>query len=717
MNRVGITAVALLVAFILAFVFWQTRDVYDNEKMAADAPHTWHLRFGHNMPVDSAMHEAALLYAKNVETKSGGRIHITVYPNQELGDDHQMVEMARQGKLDIILTPTAKMSVALPSMQYVDLPFYFPTREDLYEMLDGEPGQMLLDELKQIDLIGVTFWENGFKHFTANAPLLRAEDFRGKTFRIMKSRLIQSQFETLGAETRPIDFHETRKALADGVVDGQENPLIAIKSMGINEVQSDLTLSSHGYMGYVFSISAKTFQTLPADLQTLLYQSARDLTPYEREQTHKREAALLDSMKQGGLHVHTLTPEARAELTRKLSPIATAYEEVIGPHILARTQELLLDKYGPSPEKGKQIVIGLNIDLSMSSKIGGMAIKRGAELAVEDINHRGGVLGKPLVLISKDQRGLAAEGDENVLSFIKRPDVVAIIGGVRSSVIDASIDSAQKAQIPYLIPWATSTGLIDKQPPHSVFFRISANNRDAVAFMMDTLLRRSKRPAILYENSILGRDSLERAREIISAQHRTFTQTIPFNISQTNFERELDSISRSGADSLLLIANSIEGVQIVNAMAKQRITIPVVSHWGVTSNHFFEMTEDSLKHLDFRFLQTFLFTSSHSPHSSEVAERYVRRYGVSSIERIPAPSGVAQSYDLVQLLALAIKKAGTTDRASVRDAMEHLPPYQGLVRYYSPAFTPQKHEALGSEDYQMARYRSDGAIIPAAESK
>lgn len=219
------------------------------------------LKMAHNLPKNSAMHEASILFAQNVKKSSHGKIQIEIYPNQELGSDYKMVELARNGKIDILLTPTAKMSVTLPAMQYADLPFLFPTKEDAYELLDGEPGKMILKKLDKIDLLGVTFWENGFKHFTANTPILNPEDFKDKKIRIMKSRIIMEQFDALGAQPIPIDFHATKKALEDKVVDGQENPLVAIVNMGFHKVQSHLTLSEHAYLPYVFSISKKSLKS------------------------------------------------------------------------------------------------------------------------------------------------------------------------------------------------------------------------------------------------------------------------------------------------------------------------------------------------------------------------------------------------------------------------------------------------------------------------
>lgn len=707
-------AIVMIIAAILSVVFWSTpAQESPLHTLPTAKEHVWHLRMGHNMPHDSAMHETAVLYAKTVEEKSGGRIKIEIFPNQQLGDDHKMSEMARRGMLDIVLTPTAKMSVALPAMQYVDLPFYFPTREDTYAMLDGEPGQMLLDELRQIDLVGVTFWENGFKHFTANSPLLRTEDFRGKKFRIMKSRLIQSQFEALGATTLPIDFHTTRQALADGIVDGQENPLIAIRSMGIDEVQKDLTLSSHAYMGYVFCISAKTYNALPSRFQSLLYNTARELTPYEREQTHKRETKLLQQMQERGLSVHTLNEKERSALKKAVAPIIPPFEEVIGSHILSRTEELLNEKYGPSPESGKQIVIGLNADLSMSAKVGGLAIKRGAMLAIEEINAGGGVLGKPLVLIAKDHRGVSGEGAENVKTLAARKDVVAILGGIQSGVESENIKEARRAAIPYLIPWAAAEELTIPSSAPDVVFRLSANDRDAVPFMGEYLLSRYRSPAVVYENSVWGRGALKQMQEMCAASGRSLADAIPFNLGQQDFGNETERLKRSRADSLLLIANSIEAVSIVNTLDRQKLRLPIVSHWGITTNRFYEATKEALKRTDLLFLQTFSFHPTRTHRGALLARRYMERYGAPSLETIPAPAGVAQAYDLVHLLALSIEKAGSAKREAVLSSLENLPPYEGAVRLYAPAFTPKRHDALRREDYYLARFQADGTIVPA----
>lgn len=672
----------------------------------------WHLRLGHNMPTDSALHQAALLYAKKVAEKTNGKILITIYPNQQLGTDYKMIEMARRGELDIIIVPTAKMGVSIPSMQYVDLPFYFPTREDTYRMLDGEPGKMIFDELKKIDLVGVTFWENGFKHFTADTPLHTPQDFQGKKFRIMQSRLIEAQFNALGAKTLPIDFHKTRQALADGIVDGQENPLIAIDAMKIDEVQKHLTLSNHGYMGYLFAISAKSFTKFPFRCHAVLIDTARELTPYERDQTHNREAALLQKMKEHGMAVYTLNAQERTQFAQKMKPIIPRFEEEIGPHLMAKSDELLLERYGPSPQSHQQIVIGLDADLSSGTKTGALAIKRGIELAIDEINAKGGILGKPLVLITKDDHGVSTQGVENIRSFIGRSDVVAIIGGVLSTVIYESIGETAKPRIPYLIPWATAEKLTRSSYQPNTVFRVSANDRNAIAFMGEYLLNRYSSVAVLYENSLWGRDGYLQLQTFYGKKAKKLSEALMFNTGQTHFEKEIERIKSSGADALFLITRPYEANRIIQTLDQEKVYLPVVTHWGITADHIDNKTLDALKRVDLQVFQTFSFLDSPTFRSQKLARQYMTRYGISSVEAINAPSGVAQAYDLVQLLALAIEKAKSTKRSKVRDALENLPEYQGVIRTYDHPFSPTDHDALSQEDYFLGRFRHDGVIVP-----
>jgi tripartite ATP-independent transporter DctP family solute receptor len=665
------------------------------------------LRFGLNIP-DGALYEAAARFASEVGSRSGGTLKIEVFPGQTLGTDDQMLEMARQGSLDLLLIPTAKLSMSIPAMQYADLPFYFPTPEDLYEMLDGEPGQMLLDKLRSIDLIGVTFWENGFKQFTGDRPLRSPEDFAGTRARIMKSRMLMDQFRAFGAHSIPIDFHATRQALADGVVDAQENPLIAIVSMGIHEVQPHLTLSNHGYLGYVFVISSRVFETLSPAQQSLLINTARALTPWEREETHRREAQLLETIRAAGVTIHTLSEDERSRFAAATAHIPGRFENVIGPDLLSRSDELLERKYGAP---GRQILIGLDADLSADAHLAALAIKRGAQLAIEEINAGGGVLGKPLKLIARDHKSQASLGIANIEHFAANPDVVAVLGGMHSHVIIAEQETLHRLGLPMLAPWSASAAVVqhDFKPNH--IFRASANDALVAPFLIEHVRKRFRRPALLVENSEWGRGMQRLLHEQIAQAGLLLADEVVFNRGATHFRSELARFETKGADVLLMIANPREGQYIMREIGDQPQSLPIVAHWGITGTDLWADNRAVLGKLDFEVFQTVSLIDNPRPQARALAERYLQRYDVDAPRHIIAPQGVAQAYDLVHLLAAALRKAGTSERQAVRDALQDLPPIEGAVRRYAPAFSAERHDALDVSDYRIARFDEHGALI------
>lgn len=637
--------------------------------------------------------------------RSHGRVEVKVFPAQQLGNDHQMVEMARNGELDILLTPTAKMSVPVPSMQYADLPFLFPSREDAYALLDGPPGQLLLEELKSINLVGVTFWENGFKHFTANRPLMSPDDFVDKRFRVMKSRIISEQFDALGSEVVPIDFHTTRAALKDGVVAGQENPLIAIVSMGFHEVQSHLTFSEHAYLGYVFSISQKTLEKLPQELGQLLIETAKDVTPWEREETQRREDKLLKEIEEAGVEIYRLSPEEKRVFAQKTAHIIREFEPVIGSNVVSKTQFYLRDKYELN-QKDK-LAIGLNTDLSSGGKLGGLAIKRGIELALEEINQAGGVLGRELVLLPMDHRAIASKGVENVKILAQRDDVLAIFGGLHSAVVIEELATIHDLKIPYLVPWATAAQITDNGYEDNYVFRLSVNDRLAAGYLVDSALKRHQKLAVVVENSVWGRNNLALFRTHLYELGLSPKVEIVFNRGQKDFSDVLQRLNQAGADAVLLVANSVEATNFVTLLADSRLNLPIVSHWGLAGGSFFADTQGLHKKLDLSMLQTFSFDQPR-PAVRALYERYQQNYPANG--SIHSAHGVAQAYDLTKLLALAIEQAEDLDRKKVKQALEHLPSYPGLIKTYAPAFSPNNHDALSAQDFYIVKLTEAGQL-------
>jgi tripartite ATP-independent transporter DctP family solute receptor len=294
----------------------------------------WNMKFGHDMPEDSAQHAAALKYADLVKERTKGQVEIKVFPAQQLGTDPEMVQQAQMGTLEIVLPPTAKISGFAAQLQLADLPFLFPSKEICYQVLDGPVGDKVLALLDAKGLKGVSFWESGFKQITANKAIRKPEDFAGMKVRVMESPLLIAQYKQVKANPVPIDFAETYNALQQGVVDAQENPLVSIVNMKFYEVQKYTMLSNHGFLGYAFLFSKKVYDGLPADIQKVMRDTARELASFERQDTARREAGYVERIKKGGSQVVALTPQELQGFAKAFQPVHQQFAKTIGEDLL-----------------------------------------------------------------------------------------------------------------------------------------------------------------------------------------------------------------------------------------------------------------------------------------------------------------------------------------------------------------------------------------------
>jgi len=287
----------------------------------ASAAAKWSVKFGHDQPEKSPHHDGALYFKKLVEEGSQGEIEVKIFPSQLLGTGLQMSEMVQAGALEVLAIPTSNMQVLHPALQVLDLPFLFPDRESLFRVLDGEFTDQLYQPLAGRNIIGLHWIISGFKQFTANFPIRKPEDFKGRKIRVMPAPIIREQFKALGASPVPIDFHELYNALQQGVVDGQENPLTTIVTMKFYEVQKYMTLSNHAFIAYVFVASKKFHDSLPEKYRKLVRESAKKAGIYERGLVGEREKDFLETIKKAGVTVIELKPEDRQAFQKAVEPV------------------------------------------------------------------------------------------------------------------------------------------------------------------------------------------------------------------------------------------------------------------------------------------------------------------------------------------------------------------------------------------------------------
>lgn len=363
------------------------------------------------------------------------------------------------------------------------------------------------------------------------------------------------------------------------------------------------------------------------------------------------------------------------------------------------------------------IIIGLDADMSSGSARSGEAIRRGAMLAINEINKSGGALGKPLKLVVRDHRGNPARGIDNIKEFSLMQNLAAVIGGLHTPVAMAELKTIHGSKVIYLCPWAAGTPVVENGFNPNYVFRVSVRDQYAGGFLVKKALEKGyRRPALLLEQTGWGRSNNKAMTSALKASGINPAAVLWFNWGRNDFTGLLNKAKGSGADVILFVANAPEGVTMIKSMATlpadQRL--PVFSHWGITGGRFFDKTKQYLEKVDLVFLQTYSFIKPvFHDRSDKLFKAYQSAYtDIKSPADIFAPVGTAHAYDLVHLLGLAMEKAGTIQRPAVRDALEKIKSYNGIVKNYEPPFNRDMHDALTADDFIIARYNTQGHIIP-----
>jgi len=363
------------------------------------------------------------------------------------------------------------------------------------------------------------------------------------------------------------------------------------------------------------------------------------------------------------------------------------------------------------------IPVGLIAPLSGPLAASGQAIQRGMLLAVEEINREGGVLGRPLALVARDVQNDPPAGVAALQELVERVGITAIFGGIFSPVMLAQLDLIHDRHMPLINCWGSVTAITRNDRVPNYAFRVSVSDEYADEFLVRYALEVAgiRHPGILADTTAWGDSNVAGLQAWLTRHGASPAGIERFDQGDTNMRRQLERLRVAGADGMLMVANAPEGAAIVRGMTVLNWRVPVVSHWGITGGRFVELAgaEQAEGVLT---LQTFSFIVPLSRRGEKVLRAYHARFRTRQVEQVLAPVGVAQCYDAVHLLALAIQSAGTTAGPQAREALEHLPPYEGLIKRYAPAFTPERHDALVTEDYMMAVWKG-GYLVPAPQAR
>ncbi|MBK8536579.1 MAG: ABC transporter substrate-binding protein [Candidatus Competibacteraceae bacterium] len=361
------------------------------------------------------------------------------------------------------------------------------------------------------------------------------------------------------------------------------------------------------------------------------------------------------------------------------------------------------------------VLIGIDAEFGVVGSTSAQAIRLGAQIAVDEINAGGGVLGgRLLALVEKDDHSVPARFIKNLHELAADPNVVAVLCGRYSPVVVEAIPDIHQLKLPLLDPWAAADPITAHDFRPNYIFRLSLRDTWAVQVMIRHAEQRGIRKiGILVPNTEWGRSNLKAAETLRQTDSQfTLVDVQWFNWGDNSLLDQYQALRKAGAEGVLFVSNEREGVIFIKEVAalpkEQRL--PIFAAWGITGGNLFQNAGPALKEVDLAVVQTYSFIGAHDPVAQRVVQA-ARHYGVDSPRRILSPVGVAHAYDLVQILARAIQIAGSTDRSAIRDALEKVTDYAGLVKTYPQPFTSDRHEALSPQEVFMARYAEDGAII------
>jgi tripartite ATP-independent transporter DctP family solute receptor len=307
------------------------------------------IRFGYGLNEQSNQGRAVKVFADEVAKASNGKLRLRAVGAAALGSDVQMQQALIGGAQEMMVGSTATLVGITQEMALWDTPFLFNNTQEADAVLDGPVGQKVMDKLQEKGLVGLVYWENGFRNLTNNKrPVTKVEDMDGIKLRVMQNNVFLDSFKLLGANAVPLPFSELFSALETKTVDGQENPYNTILSSKFYEVQKYLSVTNHVYSPWIVTVSKKWWDSLSKDEQKILLDAAKKSRDFERKDTRAEAAQALAELRTKGMLINELTPtetdRMRARLTQVNASIATGVGQALWDETQAELKRLRAKK-------------------------------------------------------------------------------------------------------------------------------------------------------------------------------------------------------------------------------------------------------------------------------------------------------------------------------------------------------------------------------------
>ena len=297
------------------------------------------IKFSHVTSSDTPKGKAADYFASKAAELTKGRVKVEVYPNSTLYKDKEEIEALQMGAVQMLAPSLSKFApLGVKEFELFDLPFILGSYDDLRKVTDGAVGKQLLSKLEPKGIRGLAYWDNGFKSFTANTPIKTPADLKGKKMRIQSSKVLEEQMRAVGALPQVMAFSEVYQGLQTGVVDGGENVTSNIFTQKHYEVQTNLTVLDHGYIGYAVVTNKKFWDGLPRDIRQQLEVAMDQSTRYANQIAKVENDNALAAIKSSGKTiVYVPTKEERLAFKKAMVPVHKKMESRIGKEVIQET--------------------------------------------------------------------------------------------------------------------------------------------------------------------------------------------------------------------------------------------------------------------------------------------------------------------------------------------------------------------------------------------
>lgn len=278
-------------------------------------------------------------FAELVAKASGGKMKVNLFPGGVLGSDQANVSALQGGTLDMVVLNSGILASQVKEFGIYDFPFMFASPKEADAVVDGPFGSMMHAKLEPKGIVGLAYWELGFRQITnSRRPINKLDDIAGLKLRVIPNAINVDWVKALGANPTPLPFPEVYAALDQKAIDGQENPVTVIAANKFYEVQKHLVVTNHQYNPQSLIFSKKVWDTLSAGNRKILADAAVEAGRHQREVSRGAADTALETLKKNGMQVTELSAPERVKFREAMKPVVAKHSEVVGAETVSALQ-------------------------------------------------------------------------------------------------------------------------------------------------------------------------------------------------------------------------------------------------------------------------------------------------------------------------------------------------------------------------------------------